>query len=271
VNPQWYVLLRAARDRLGLSRKQLAARAVVSEHTVKSYELGDRGSRPYLTAILDALKVERGERNRILTGAGYAPDGLDIRPHGDINFTRDEAAAEVDRYAWPAFVVDEYMELVAANVVILRLWDVDLATEFREPGELNLLTAATNPRFADRCLSWDETVGAMAGVFKYHHRGPESTEDPSPVFAQVLRHVMKYDQQYIARLGTLWERAEPTPNKLRWSYPVVWKDPRCGGLVMRFTAFASSANEPDGLGFNDWIPLDGETWAALEKLASGAM
>ena len=26
------------------------------------------------------------------------------------------------------------------------------------------------------------------------------------------------------------------------------------------------ASEPDGLAFNDWIPLDGETWAALVQL-----
>ncbi len=37
---------------------------------------------------------------------------------------------------------------------------------------------------------------------------------------------------------------------------------------MRFDCFASSANEGDGLSFQDWIPLDAETWNALRLLGA---
>jgi transcriptional regulator with XRE-family HTH domain len=262
----WRQELRAARKRLGLSQHALAANAGVSVDALRKYENGQRHpSRPHLIAVLDALRLERGSRSEILEGAGYVADGMDLRPyHENLFFSRDEAAVEVERYRWPAFVTNEYMELVAANRTIRRLWDVDLDSEFATSEERNLLTAATNPRFADCCLSWDETVGRMAAIFKGHHRGAEDPASPGPYFQKIVEILMRYDPQYFARIVALWEKVEPQPAKLRWSYPVVWQHPRAG--VMRFTCFASSANERDGLSFNDWIPDDAETWHAIARL-----
>ena len=54
---QWFDMLAAARQRVGLSQAELAARSHVSAESIKAYERGKRHpSRPYLTAILDALR-----------------------------------------------------------------------------------------------------------------------------------------------------------------------------------------------------------------------
>ena len=61
-----------------------------------SYEEGRRHpSRPYLAALLDALKLDRVERNRIMIAAGFASDGMSFRPtNDDLTFTVDEGAGD---------------------------------------------------------------------------------------------------------------------------------------------------------------------------------
>jgi transcriptional regulator with XRE-family HTH domain len=264
---EWRRLIRQTRERLDLSQKRLGELSGLSQETVRKYESGARNpTRQHLIAILEALKIERGIRNDILESAGFAPDGLSLRPWPpDVNFTIDEAKEEVERYAWPAFFVNEIAEVIWANRVAQRLWGVNLQEEFRDPVERNLLSVASHPRFADRCANWDEALGILVAVFKEHHRGAEKLENPSPYFAAVLEHFLQGDPRYVARLAKLWQEAPPVTTKLRWCYPIVWSEPGAG--VMRFHCFQSAANEPDGLSFHDWIPLDAATWDALAALA----
>ena len=49
--------------------------------------------------------------------------------------------------------------------------------------------------------------------------------------------------------------------KVRWTCPVTWRDPEAG--EMRFHAIMNDANEPAGMAFMDWFPLDAATWPAL--------
>jgi len=262
----WFQLLAQARSRLKITQADLAARSHVSYSSVKAYEEGKRHpSRPYLTALLDALKLDRVERNLILAAAGYASDGMSFRPtNADLTFTVDEAAREIERYQWPAFVVDEMMGVPCANRMAQRLWGVDLEREFLDPTERNLLSVASNPRFAQRCVNLDEILAILVAVWKGHHRGPESLEDPSPFFGAMLEHLLGGDPAVVGRFAHAWQTGSGRTAKLRWDYPVVWNEPNIG--VMRFHAFASAASEPDGLSFNDWIPLDPDTWARLQQL-----
>jgi len=159
--------------------------------------------------------------------------------------------------------------LVAANSVAQRLWGVDLRSEFTGPVNRHLLGAATTPRFADRCLNRDEVMTVMLGRLKAHHRGPVDPEDLRPYIAAVLQRFVQGDPKYIARLLKVWQEATPINPKIRWSYPVVWQEPEIG--AMRFHAFVSSANEDDGLAFNDWTPVDAESWERLKRLLSQAL
>ncbi len=265
----WSTKLREARKAVRLSQRALAERAGVSPSTVKAYELGLRNpSRVYLTAILDSLKVEARTRNAILTGAGFAvPDTLfppDRAPK--YFFTVEEAAEEVEKCRWPACVLNDVMELVAANQLVQRLWGVDLNNEFTGPLERNLLGVASDPRFAEKVANWDEAVGTAIGILKGHHFGPETRpEGSSAYFSEVMKRFLEGDPRYVRRFLELWEVTPAREPKSRWSYPIIFNEPGLGTL--HFQVQVSTCSEPDGLAFNDWIPLDAATWEALGAIA----
>jgi transcriptional regulator with XRE-family HTH domain len=265
----WSQKLRGAREVLRLSRAQLARAAGVSPQTVKAYELGLRHpTRTVLASILDALKLERGLRDEILEAVGFAAMGSRIGPaaQGGYRFSPEEAAEYVSSLPWPAFILDDLMQVTAANSLVQRLWGVDIERDYPQLHERNLLRFATNPRFAGRLVNWDEVVITGIGVFKGHHLGRETISAPSSYFAMVLEGLMKGDARYVSRFFKLWEDAPPATAKVRWGYPVVWQEP--GGRTLRFQAIITEANEPKGLAFNDWIPVDAVTWECLAGLRS---
>lgn len=263
----WAQALRQARVDLGLSRPVVAGRAGVSVQTVKSYELGlRRPSRSLLAAILDALAVERGLRNAIMSGAGFAPDGAELGPrNADYQFSLDEARSLIDGLPWPAHVTSEQMEVMAANGIAQRLWGVDLAHEFLAPAERNLMTFATQTRFADRVRNWDEVASVGIAVLKGHHRGPVAVpESATAYFASVMERIFDGDPRYVRRLLDLWEGVVPRVPKVRWFYPVTWAHPVVG--EMRFLVSVASAHEAAGLTFHEWMPLDAESWMRLDAV-----
>jgi transcriptional regulator with XRE-family HTH domain len=262
---QWRLELREARRNVRLTQEALANIAGVGPDTVRSYESGRREpTRERLTALLDALKLDRKDRNRILAGAGFATDGAEVGPwsYWNFMFTPAEAASYADELPWPAFVCSEMMEVVHANAAAQALWGVDLRTEFLDPVERNLLSVASNPRFASRCTNLPEAMEIMAAAFKGHHRGPEDLASPSPYFNTVITRFLAGERQYVEPFLRAFETAEPRTPKIRWVYPVVWHEPGIG--TARFRCEVNPACEPDGLSFNDWIPVDAESWAVIE-------
>ena len=74
--------------------------------------------------------MEREERGAILTAAGYAYDWDQLGPvEGDLDYDLDGAQAAIEKTPWPAFVVNENFEVVAANRAVQKLWGVDLRHE----------------------------------------------------------------------------------------------------------------------------------------------
>ena len=262
---EWHTLLVSARQRLNLSQANLASRAHISLAAVKAYEQGKRHpSRPYLIAMLDAMKLEIMERNTVLDAAGYSSDARDVMPGLDgLQFTLQSAQREVDRASWPAFVLNEVSELVVANATALKLLGLDLA-DYPTITERSLLAVASDPRFADRLENWDEALGTMASVFKGHFRGAEDLATPSPVFNAMLTKFLAGDPQYVARFMALWQQVDPAPLLMRWHYRIVWRDPAAGR--MEFDAVVSNCNEGEGWSFHDWIPLDATSWSALASV-----
>lgn len=266
----WSDDLRAARQDVGLSREALARAAGVSSAAVKSYEDGSRNpSRSMLCSLLDALKVARNVRNRILAGAGFAPDGQFLGPSRmpGFMFTLDEAQQEVDACPWPSFVVNEFMELICCNEVCERLWNIDLAREFPPGISRNMLSVVSDLRFADRLGNWDDLVRLAIGVFKGHYRGPEALDQASPYFSEVMQRYGRGEARFVARFTEMWQETEPLGAKVRLMYPINWEEP--GFRPMQFRGLVTTANEPEGLAFNDWIPLDGTTREELAKLKRG--
>lgn len=93
---------------------------------------------------------------------------------------------------------------------------------------------------------------------------PASFDEPDPYFAEVLREFADGDPVFLARLVRVWVATPGRDAKVRWSYRVVWRDDEFG--EMRFLSVVGPANEPGGLSFNDWPPLDAETWGVLERV-----
>jgi transcriptional regulator with XRE-family HTH domain len=263
----WGDELRAARLEVDVSRKSLARLAGVSTATVKAYEDGTRNpSRTMLCALLEALKVERRMRNHILLDAGFAPDGQSLGSSDEPGymFSAEEATAYLEEFPWPAFILNEFAEVVGCNRIAERLWGIDLEREFPDPIDRSLLAIASNPRFADKVENWDDMMRLAISIFKGHHRGPEDLDRASPYFSQVMQRFVMGDPRYVRRFMELWQETQPRAPKVRWSYPVIWREPDVG--VVRFQSFVSTANEPDGLAFNDWVPMDACSWECLAEI-----
>jgi transcriptional regulator with XRE-family HTH domain len=261
----WRQQLRAAREDRQISQRQLAELVGLSTESVRAYESGRRTpDREHLVRLLDGLKLEISQRDSILEGAGFVAEGSPHLADPDFYFTLEQALKEVQQHPWPAFVNNEWSEVVVANEVAQQLWGVDLRHEYTDPIDRNLLSVASTPQFAERVANWDEAVGVLVAVWKGHHRGAEDLDAPSPYFASVMQRFLNGDPQYVARFLTLWQNVQPRTPKVRWWYPIVWNEPGVG--VMRFRCFAGDADETNGLAFNDWIPLDSESWVALERV-----
>ena len=215
-------------------------------------------------AVLDTLRVERAHRDEILISAGFAPGagGPELLP--GFQFALEDAHEHVSAMPWPAFVLNEYMEIACANRLIELVWGVDVERELPESVDRNLMRFASDPRFGDRMGNWDELIKVAIAVFKGHHRGPETLDEPSTYFSSVLDEFLKGDSSYITRMMQAWSETDPIEAKIRWTYPVVWDEPDIG--QMRFLSVVNPCNHSLGLAFNDWVPLDADTWGRLAAL-----
>ncbi|MEO8457117.1 MAG: helix-turn-helix domain-containing protein [Chloroflexota bacterium] len=263
----WGDDLRAVRQIVGLSREALARLAGVSAATVKSYEDGSRNpSRQMLVALLDAMRVERHARNTILIGAGFAPDGEFLGPVRlpGYMYTPMEAEMHIAELPWPAFVFNELFEVVCANELTQRIWGVDLERDFPPGIARNLLFLGSTPRIAELFKGWDNVARTAIAVIKSNHPGPDDLQSLGPYFADVMQLMSQGGPGYVARFLELWDDTLPNDPKVRLTFPAVFKLPEVGKLS--FHCLVTTCSESEGLSFNDWIPIDAETWRGLEIL-----
>jgi transcriptional regulator with XRE-family HTH domain len=261
----WRAELRAYRLRRGLTQAQLAKAAGVSTIAVKSYEGGTR--RPSVTVlrtILQVLAVTRLDANRIRRAVGHPAQA---QPTEGFWFTQAELSDEVAAYPWPVFIVHGGMEVLMANAAAACLWNVDLESEFVEPGARSLIAVASNARFAERVENWDEALTFILGHLK--GASPVSEIDQLPADArEAIERFLAGNPKYLSRLLAAWQNATPLPPRFRYRYRVHWRDLRVG--LIRFRAVLTSASLADELAWNEWIPADAESWHALEDLLASA-
>jgi len=136
--------------------------------------------------------------------------------------TTEEAADYLDGLPWPAFVLDDIMQVVAANVVAQRLWGVDLTREFT--GRSNETFCASPPRPASPTISSTGTNSSRPAspsskdiTLDREHRGAQ------PNFALVLTQLLAGEPKYANASSKSGARNGRSP-KVRWNYPVVWRD-----------------------------------------------
>ena len=268
---EWARQLRDLREQEGLTREHLARLASVAPATVKAYELGHRNpSRQLLTALLDALKADMFVRNRILAGAGFAPDSYTPSQRlPDEYFTFAEAVAEIEQSHFPACVLSENMEIRGANGLFQQIWEVDLSRDLLGPYERSMLSSLSTPRTADRILNWDEAMSLAISIVKGHYGGEAAFQPASnPYFAGAIEHFLAGNQAYVRRFLALWETTAARQRKLRFAFPITIRHSSAGDL--HFLVQVNPADQRGSFTFNDWIPLDGATWRGIESLRAGA-
>lgn len=259
----WRVQLEAARRVLGLSRAELARAAGVSASTVRGYEDGRRHPKQEsLEAIIGALRLDRTVANPIREAAGFAQVRSLWDKEATYFYGLDELDGHVETVSWPEFVNNDRFEIVAANRAACAVWGLHYKAERarREPHEMSALAVATEFGFPEAIENWDDVLFMLVRGFKDPAIADDIT-NPSPYVAKTLDHFLRGDPGVLARLLDAWNRVEYVPTRVRWHYDVTWRHEQGR---MRFRGVVSTANERDGLAFNDWIPLDAETWLALE-------
>jgi transcriptional regulator with XRE-family HTH domain len=264
---RWNQLLADARKRVRLTQRDLAALTLLSPETIKAYEMGRRrATRPRLIAMLDAINIDQHTRNDILAGAGFATESIGVgRRSASRYLSIEEAVEQAELRPWPAFVVNELVEVLGMNDAGRRLWGL-AADRFDHPVRRNILTLATDPTFAAHFVNWDDAVGGLVALLKAHWHRAESLDAPSSYFAAVLEYIDGGDAGLVERFRTLWEYVPAYfPEKVAWTYPIVWS-PAPGADAIKFLCLSNSANEDDAFDIDDWMPADAQSFRRLQRL-----
>lgn len=151
-------VLRDWRQRRRVSQLDLASRAGVSARHLSFVETGrSRPSSTMLLRLADELSMPLREQNRLLLAGGHAPvhpeHELDSPAMADVHAAVEAILAA--HLPYPALVVDQGWELVAANDAIWGLLD-GLAADVLEP-PVNVIRLSLDPRgLAPRIVNLDE-------------------------------------------------------------------------------------------------------------------
>jgi transcriptional regulator with XRE-family HTH domain len=257
----WYVLLRAARRDLGLSPANLAVRAGISEASVRAYEMGRRHpTRERLAALLTCLRIDRRSRNDMFISAGFAPEAID-EPEGSL--TRNEAAHLANERPWPAFVVNELMEMIAANRAALRLTGMRRAVLDDRVERNVMVLAARVVSAAPTEQTGDWGVAASRAIARMKAAGIGSPERRDKYFEALLDRMAAGDPGLARQFMVLWESTPAErPVSVSWSYPARFTLP--SGETLQLHCVATRVNTRDGTEVHDWIPANLASYALLD-------
>lgn len=106
-------ILRAERQRLGLTQAELAAQARVAPETLRKYESGGRTpTRASIERLLQALQVPHVPVRAILHELGFAAAETLFTPEADpdYQFTVPQLRVFVEENPWPQFAVNNLLE-----------------------------------------------------------------------------------------------------------------------------------------------------------------
>lgn len=266
---KWHVLIRAERRRLGITQTELAERAGMSPETVRKYEAGSRNpSRASIERVLAALQAPHTTVRQVLLDLGMAAPGSLYGLGGveDYRFSIPELRSFVEETPWPQFVIDNTLEIVAANAATQALWEMDLSAQVleRTRARVNLLAILAHHRLRQSLRNRYEIMAIVVSVLKVFPESRNLLEAPGSLFAEVFDAFAATDPKAINKLYALWDRTPPASQKLRWNFPVVWSEPEVGEI--RLIGTVTAASHVNSLVFVDWIPRDGPSHALLETL-----
>lgn len=281
-------LLRFARERNGLTRKQVAARSGLSESTLYAMEAGKRPLvRETIVSATRAMKLDMAFTNAVLDAAGFDPEPSDLTAYilgyelsaesrfaGNLEKrTSWEPAAvvrEVASYPWPALVVNARCEVIAINVLASDVFGVDLTSVPPGPAR-NLFTLVTDAAFMRRTTNWEVVIANVlpGNLEAYMARPDGELGDPKDAayFESVVQFVRRREvaagrgDAVIRKVFDAW-RAKPDRRlTARITFPFA-----CGpaGGALNFNTVIGPWN---GMMDPYWAielhPADAETWRRI--------
>jgi transcriptional regulator with XRE-family HTH domain len=266
----WRRALREHRERRRLSQAEVAHRAGLSLASVRAYENGARHpTLEALSAMIAAIGLTPEEATPVRAGAGYAAE-LNYLIYGKYASRENEALAqEVGRYHWPAAVLNQIGDLLAANDALYAVFGPTLGAVLRDdPEARNLIALTTDPRFVPNVLNWDEVMTFIIGLTKGDVRTEHNLERPAPNTQVLMRRFLAGDPAYITRTLKLWESVPPLEHWTRHNYRFHWRghDSR----ELRFRVVFHVADVWNELFWCDYVPEDAETWQTLGDYARPA-
>jgi transcriptional regulator with XRE-family HTH domain len=148
-------LLRAWRERRGMSQLTLALDAGVSARHLSFVETGRaQPGRELILRVLEELDVPLRERNAILAAAGFAPT-FRQRPFDDPSFDAVRGILKTTltaRLPFPAYVIDRHWNVAMSNYAVPALYE-GVAEELMRP-PVNVIRMLLHSRgFGDRLLN----------------------------------------------------------------------------------------------------------------------
>lgn len=268
----WREQLRLARISLGLSQAEASKRAHVSESALKSWESQNvrvqrKPAREAIKSVLDALQVDRDVYIEVMENLGYGSSLDDFGPR--FEFHLQEAAELANDRRWPAIVVNDVFEVLHANAAFLAAMSQGELPGGDEPLDRSLLGIFSRPNFYGRLEEWPKFartyVEAVAARSVYEHRPLLS--DLRGYFERVASWLDAHASERASQFREIARSAESRPVKVRWHLPLAWEHQ---SAMMRFDVMVSPASTVRGLMFMDFVPLDAQTWNAIEQQVRAA-
>lgn len=262
----WRHALREHRKARGFTQTRLAREASLSLSALKQYETGQRHpSAEALDAIIAALGLTAEQSSAIRAGAGFAPDMRRIFYERLGPYDVHDLQEQANRYSWPVFVANLAADILVANEPFFRVLGSELEQLFRaDATQRNLLSVASDPRFAKRVRNWDESMRFFIGLMKGEERWQHNLERPVPMLEGPLRRFLDGDPELIRRTLSLYESAAPVRHTTRIASRFVWalED----GREITFKSLIHVADLYQELSWHDWIPETAADHAVLESV-----
>ena len=212
-DPPVGTLLRAWRERRGMTQMVLALQARISPRHLSFVETGrSQPSRELLLRLSEELEVPLRERNALFVSGGFAPMYRERALQDEALRAAREAidlVLEAHR-PFPAFALDRHWNIVASNGALPQLYAGVAETLMRPP--VNALRITLHPEgFAPRIANLAQWRGHLLARLR---REIDSSADP--VLTELMREVSGYPVPgEDARLPVTAEHAIAVPFNIR--------------------------------------------------------
>ena len=254
----WHDLLRAHRLSRRLTQAELATRAGISPEMLSRIE---RGKAPHtdarrLAGIAAALELDAAETGELFAAAGRELPGAIVDLAGEQTF--DAGLAVIAGYPWPCLLLNDRIEIVAANALARAVVGSSLLGQLLRSHDHNLVRLLAQPAVRARLLNWEAFASALAGFAVT--RGLQLGGGATSRYAATLNERLQAQQRLLhARLTEIWRRSPA--DTARVATALHWR--AADGSTLRFAAVLSLWSAHEGLWALDLHPADAATLAWL--------